>query len=204
MTQATVAVITAADRSMKAVAKAVADLAKVSADLTGLTVISEQLSDDIQQKESQLADLERQFDIDLRTKIAELNVRVLENEDSVLLDLLDKRGLEHISVSDVRQLKNDLAAALQGNDKAVEAAVQTATKELHAMYSAKLAAQESNHRVESANVAAEVSSLRAKNEFLAGEVDQLRKQIEAERQTRLQIAQADATRQGVVVNAGKQ
>lgn len=40
--------------------------------------------------------------------------------------------------------------------------------------------------------------------FLTGEIAALRGQIEAERNTRLEIAKADAGRQGVVVNAGKQ
>lgn len=195
--------ITVADRAAKAVSTAVANLQKASAELAQQASIFETLSADIQQKESQLANLDVQFDNAYRTKTAELNVRVLENGDGVLNTLLAERGLERISKIDVTQLRSDLSKATADNAEAIQSAVGAALSSAKAKHEAELATVNSNHAVETATLRAEAASKNERIEFLGGEIAALRKQLDDERNTRLAIAQADAGRQGVVVNAGK-
>ena len=78
------------------------------------------------------------------------------------------------------------------------------SKDLNAGWSAKVSAIQNQHAVETATLKAEAVSKDERIVFLTGEIAALRNQIEAERNTRLEIAKADAQRQGVVVNAGKQ
>ena len=197
-------VITVADRSMKAVSKAVADLVKVSTDLNTLVGVSENLSDDIQQKESQLAALGQQFEVELRTKKAELAVQVLEDETTTLQLLMAKRDLATVTTGELTKLAAELNEAQADRQADIKEAVTQVTKELNAASGAKLAAVENAHKVETATLKAESTSKDERITFLTVEIAALRNQIEAERSTRLEIARADAGRQGVVVNAGKQ
>ena len=197
-------IITVADRSVKAVAKAIAELLKVTADVGGLSTTAEQLADDIQMKESQLADLDRTIDNDFRTKKAQLALNVLENENATLKVLMANRNLATVTVDELEALAKELAATKAERDGAIEAAVVAASREINAAAGAKLAAQQSAHAVATAQASAQLESLADRNTFLTGEITALRGQIEAERNTRLEVARADAGRQGVVVNAGKQ
>lgn len=204
MTQATSQVITTADRSVKAVTVAVGSLQKVVAEMAAMGLVLETMTADIQQRESQLADIDRQMEVELRTAKANLNLSVLENEELTLQTLMGKHDLAHIKTDELTKLASELAAAQANTDSAVATAVTNASKELNSSWGAKVGAIENAHRVETATLKAESDSKNERISFLTGEIAALRAQIEAERNTRLAIAQADAGRQGVVVNAGKQ
>jgi len=192
------------DRATKNLTNAIASALKVTNDLAPLTEQVNELTSNIEQKEAQLAALNTDFDHQLRTRTAELNVRVKEAEDIVLGELMTRRGLAKIANSELDALNRALAEAKADNSEAISAAVKTAESALHAGYKAQLRDMQSKHEVESAQTNAKVSSLMERNEFLSQQIDALRVQIDAERTTRLEIARADAGRQGVVVNAGKQ
>lgn len=129
---------------------------------------------------------------------------VLENEELVMKNLMAKRNLAYVTADELTQLSKDLQAAKDGNQAAIDTAVAATTKELSAAASAQIASLKSAHAVETATLKAEAVSKDERITFLTGEIAALRGQIEAERNTRLEIAKADAGRQGVVVNAGKQ
>ncbi|WP_196784119.1 hypothetical protein, partial [Klebsiella pneumoniae] len=61
----------------------------------------------------------------------------------------------------------------------------------------------SQHKVELAEHKAQATAKNQRITDLEAQVAELRGQITAERETRLEIAKADAGRAGVVVNAGK-
>ncbi|HCB3444802.1 TPA: hypothetical protein MYV42_005646, partial [Klebsiella pneumoniae] len=61
----------------------------------------------------------------------------------------------------------------------------------------------SQHKVELAEYKAQATAKNQRISDLEAQVEELRGQITAERETRLEIARADAGRAGVVVNAGK-
>lgn len=198
------AIITAADRTIKNLQDVVAAASKAANDLTPLAEQASTLSADIQQKESELAALDQQYSMHERTLAAGLKIRVMEDENNVLDQLLESRGLAKITEDGLADLTAKLDNALNGVEAAVDAAVKSATQSLHAQHSAVVNNLKSTHAVDTATTAARVTALEDRNAFLVAEVTSLRSQIEAERNTRLEIARAEAGRQGVVVNAGKQ
>lgn len=201
---ATTALITTADRSVKTLQAAIAQLLKTSTELSALGVIVETQSADIQQNDSRLANIDAEFELKQRTAAANLNVAVLENEEQVMKSLMGKRNLAYVTADELTQLSKDLQAAKDGNQAAIDAAVAATTKELSAAANAQIASLKNAHAVETATLKAEAVSKDERITFLTDEIAALRGQIEAERNTRLEIAKADAGRQGVVVNAGKQ
>lgn len=201
---ATTSLITTADRSVKTLQAAIAQLLKTSTELSALGVIVETQSADIQQNDSQLANIDAEFELKKRTAAANLNVAVLENEDLVMKTLMAKRNLAHVTTDELTSLAKDLEAAKADNNAAIELAVTAAVREVRAVANSEKASMQNAHAVETATLKAEATSKDERIAFLTGEIASLRAQIEAERNTRLEIAKADAGRQGVVVNAGKQ
>ena len=201
---ATTSLITTADRSVKTLQAAIAQLLKTSTELSALGVIVETQSADIQQNDSQLANIDAEFELKKRTAAANLNVAVLENEDLVMKSLMAKRNLATVTTDELTSLAKDLEAAKADNNAAIELAVTAAVREVRAVANAEKSALQNAHAVETATLRAEATSKDERITFLTGEIASLRSQIEAERNTRLEIAKADAGRQGVVVNAGKQ
>ena len=128
---------------------------------------------------------------------------MLGNEDKVLGDLLKARGLVSIDPTEVQTLRDELYNAQTGNSQAIEDAVSQAQSSATRELNARLAAQTADHKVQIAELNANAGAKDQKITFLESQVAELRKQIDAERETRLAIAQAESGRQGVVVNAGK-
>lgn len=203
-TPATATLITTADRSVKAITAATAGLSKVVAEVVALGGISETLSADIQQKEGQLADLTRQLDLNTRTAAAELNVRVAEAENVVLHQLLSKNSLAWISNETLNQLQESLANARDTVEISVADAVKAAESALYGQFTAKLKTQEADFKVANAELVADLRAVKERNTFLSEELVKARADLTAERAARIEIAKAEAGRQGVVVNAGKQ
>jgi len=204
MSEPTNTLITTADRSVKAITAATAGLAKVVAEVVALGGIAETLSADIQQKESQLTDLERQLNINTRNAKAELAVRVAEAENVVLSSLLVKNDLARVSNATLQELQDNLTDARSNVDLRVADAVKSAESSLYAQFTAKLQKQESDFKVANAELVADLRAVKERNQFLADELVKARAELTAERDARIQIAKAEAGRQGVVVNAGKQ
>ena len=202
--EASTTVISVADRSVKAISAAVAGLSKVVGDINSLSTVAETLSADIQQKEGQLYDLNRQLDLNTRTAKAELAVRVAEDENGVLSNLLVKNGLARVTNSELAGLRTELDTTRANAAAATEAAVNAASQQLHARYGAQLKSLEAEHKVANAELVAELRAVNERNNFLVDELAKARQDLVAERDARIKIAQAEAGRQGVVVNAGKQ
>lgn len=196
-------VITVADRSAKAVVTATTALAKVAQELSLASQSLVTLSDEIQIKEGDLGALTAQFDTTFRTKQAELALRVLEDEDSVLGGLLQKRKLAHIAIADLSELRRALEEAQVTAAETITSAVTQAEKALHAKYTSEIATVKADHRVLSAEQEANSKAKDMRIEFLTAQVAQLQKTIDDERNTRLEVAKAESQRQGVVVNTGK-
>lgn len=197
-------VITVADRSVKAIGAATAGLSKVVAEVLALTATLENLSGDIQQKESQLADLTRQLDLNARNAKAELAVRVAEAETEVLHVLLAKNKLAKVTTDELQKLVDDLQTAKNTAAESIATAVKNAESALHAQYGSKLRSQEADFKVANAELVADLRAVKERNQFLTDELVKARQDLTAERDARIQIAKAEAGRQGVVVNAGKQ
>ncbi|HBR3028475.1 TPA: hypothetical protein L9R08_004197 [Klebsiella pneumoniae] len=115
-------VITVAERSTKALVKVVADSQKVLAELASMADSNVILAEEIEFKQGQLADIENQIASTEREAKAQLRLRVIENEDKVLAELMKARGYAVITFSDLDSLNSDLVAAKTDNDFAVSEA----------------------------------------------------------------------------------
>lgn len=196
-------VITVAERSTKALIKAIADGQKLYADLATLSQSTVTLTEEIEFKEGQLADINNQIASLERESKAELRLRVIENEDRVLSELMRSRGYAVITGAELNALNSELVAAKTDNDFAVSEASEAGYKSAAAKFGAENRELVSQHKVELAEHKAQATAKDQRISDLEAQVLELRDQITAERNTRLEIARADAGRAGVVVNAGK-
>ncbi|WP_154943594.1 hypothetical protein [Klebsiella grimontii] len=196
-------VITVAERSTKALVKVVADGQKLFADLATLSQSTVTLTEEIEFKQGQLADIETQIGNTEREAKAQLRLRVIENEDKVLSELMRARGYAVISHVELDALNSDLVAAKTDNDFSVSEAREAGYQSAAAKFGAENRELVSQHKVELAEHKAQATAKNQRISDLEAQVVELRSQITAERDTRLEIARADAGRAGVVVNAGK-
>ncbi|EPP4976012.1 TPA: hypothetical protein MJB77_12610 [Klebsiella pneumoniae] len=196
-------VITVAERSTKALVKVVADSQKVLAELASMADSNVILAEEIEFKQGQLADIENQIASTEREAKAQLRLRVIENEDKVLAELMKARGYAVITFSDLDSLNSDLVAAKTDNDFAVSEAREAGYQAAAAKFGAENRELASQHKVELAEHKAQATAKNQRISDLEAQVSELRGQITAERETRLEIAKADAGRAGVVVNACK-
>ncbi|MCM6691807.1 hypothetical protein M4C14_23025 [Klebsiella pneumoniae] len=109
-------VITVAERSTKALVKVVADGQKLFSDLASLAGSTVTLTEEIEFKQGQLADIENQIAASERESKAQLRLRVIENEDKVLAELMKARGYAVITHADLDALNSDLVAAKTDNE----------------------------------------------------------------------------------------
>lgn len=196
-------VITVAERSTKALVKVVADSQKVLAELASMADSNVILAEEIEFKQGQLADIENQIASTEREAKAQLRLRVIENEDKVLADLMKARGYAVITFSDLDSLNSELVAAKTDNEYAVSEAREAGYQAAAAKFGAENRELASQHKVELAEHKAQATAKNQRISDLEAQVSELRGQITAERETRLEIAKADAGRAGVVVNACK-
>ena len=196
-------VITVADRSTKALVVAIAGLGKITSDLSALGDITVKLADEIEFKQSQLDNLDVEFDNKFREASAELRLRIKEDESGVLKQLLTQFGLAYITTDALQTLQSDLAQASKDYSAELANAESTGFRKGAAEFQAKLKEAESAHRINVAELTAKSNAKDDKITMLEAQVAQLQSDIKAERETRLAIAQAESGRQGVVVNTSK-
>ncbi|HDR2377020.1 TPA: hypothetical protein QCH88_004261 [Enterobacter asburiae] len=196
-------VISVTERATKAVTAAATNLSKVVADLQTLAEGSEKISQEIQFKQQELGQIEVQFNEKLAEEKSKLKIKVLENEEGVLANLLKSRGLVAIEPSVVEELRNELAVAQDNNEDAINAAVADVKRSAAIELNAVKSNLESAHKVEMAELTANSKAKDDRIAMLTEQLEAARADLKAERETRLAIAQADAGRQGVVVNTGK-
>lgn len=196
-------VITVAERSTKALVKASGDMRKVAAELEGLAESSVHLTEEIEFKQGQLVEIQNQIANTEREAKAELRLRVIENEDAVLAELMKARKLALITNSDLNALNSELEVVKTNNEYAVSEAREAGYQAAAAKFGAENREMISQHNVELAEYRAQDNAKNLRISDLEAQVEEMRKQITAERETRVEIAKADAQRQGVVVNTAK-
>lgn len=196
-------VITVADRSTKALVVAIAGLGKITSDLSALGDITVKLADEIEFKQSQLDNLDVEFDNKFREASAELRLRIKEDESGVLKQLLTQFGLAYITSDALQTLQSDLAQANEDYSGMMADAESSGFRKGAAEFQAKLKEAESAHRINVAELTAKSNAKDDKIKMLEAQVAQLQSDIKSERETRLAIAQAEAGRQGVIVNTSK-
>lgn len=195
------------DKSTRALTSAAATLNKTLVELqNGVeALVQEQssLADDIHFKKEELKEIESQNDVAVRTAAADLRLRVKEDEEQVLTELLDSRNLITTTEEEQQVRTNELTIAVQRANQAEFVAVKEAEAKLHNHYKSQFAGLEATHKVEIAELNANAKADKQAITTLTEQVAQLREDLKAEREARVAMAEAAAKAQGVVVNTGK-
>jgi len=195
--------LTIVDKSTKALATAGANLTKTLTELNELSNFVPAMLEEIGLKQTELNQVSEQLDESVRVAKHDLKLKVMENEDKVLNDLLNKRGLANITTGEVESLRTGLESAIQSNEentkKTVAIAVNSAKSELQLEFMKK----ENDWKITEAELKSQEKSAQDKVTMLEAQVESLQATIEAERNARIEIASSDSKKQGVVVNNGK-
>lgn len=195
------------DKATRALNAAAATMNKTLSELqNGVeALVQEQssLADDIYYKGEELKAITEKTTAAERTAAAELRLRVKEDADAVLTELLSQRGLVTTTEAEVAELNEAVTLANQELNAAEYKAVREAEKSITAKYEAHILAMDSKHKVEIAELKANAKADNQHIVALTGQVNQLREDLKAEREARVAMAESAAKAQGVVVNTGK-
>ena len=191
------------DRASKNLQALLAAAVKATADLGTLTTESIAKAHEIEDLEAKAAELASANETARREAAAELKLRVKEDSDAVLSELLKAGNLARISESDLSNVRSELAARVAADDKELKTAVAVAVAAAQRDAKAEAAQVEATNKVEVAEKNATIEQQKMQLAFMTQQNADLRKQIEDERAARIAIAQADSAKQGVIVNTGK-
>ena len=195
---------TAIDRATKAAAKVAADAVKAANDLQAVVNAAAAQTVQMEDAQAKLDALDQEYSDKQRLAAAELNIRVSENEQKVMRELMKKNGMAEISQADLhikeRSSMDAIDSALRENERIKADFLNQAKAE----FNLQVGKLQSDHAVQMAQTKADLEAKDSKIAFLQSQLSYAQAQVEAERSTRLEVAKAEAQRQGVVVNAGKQ
>lgn len=192
--------ITVLTQANKALAKTTGDLYKVMTNLNNLVNVSGAMADKIALKQAELDAIEEKMDVEHRKAVAELKLRILEDEKKELERLLKKFSLAEITIEELEDLNEELSEAKTDYSETVEKAVSQAEKVLHASYGSKIAALNAEHKVNVAQKDADKIALELQIGFLKENVESLEETIRDEREARIRIAEAESKKLPVSVN----
>lgn len=189
-------VLTASDKATKAMGAAAAAL---ESSMSIATTALPELLVAIEEKQSELAQLTQTTDDAVRRSKVELELRVAENEDKVLADLLKKRGLALVTVAEVENMKLTIAKMEADMAGDIASAIAAASEKMAADHSLEITKLNSEHSVATAEANAKIGALQDKVSHLEAGLENARNDLTAERNARVAIAEAEAGRQPVVV-----
>lgn len=196
-------VVTIVDKSTKGLGAQIAALLKVTNELAAVGDRIPAMADEISMNQARLDAIAEETSIAQRKAAAELSLRVTENEDKVLSELMAKRSLATITKGELAILNTKLGTAEAFNQDEIVKAVDAAKATLTVEHKAELAQLNSDHAVKSATTTAALDAANAKISFLEAQVKSLQDTITAEREARVQEAEARSKAAGVTVNNGK-
>lgn len=192
--------MTAVEQTTKALVKVVADATKILSQIGSVAENIPAQLDEVALLQGKLDVLSEEHDEKLRKSKADLALRVYENEDKVLTDLMKKRGFATITIASLQELEEQIIVLKSDNEAEIKKAVAIAVNSANQVSTAELLAKEATWNVTKAELVAQERAAQSKVAMLETQVAQLQQTIIDEREARIQIAQADANKQGVVIN----
>lgn len=202
---------TAADKSAKSVVTATIGLDKVVQELVKQSSVLPELIEKTQEAQAiynqqeedakaKLAGIADETKLKVREAKVELDMQVRENESKVLTTLLDKNGLAHITKEEVNTLNQELVSVKADNAADIQKAVKAAVHNAESVAKSTLDKTVADHKVAVAQKDADIKSKDMQISFMQKTIDGLEATITAEREARIQVAQAESNKQGVTVN----
>lgn len=195
------------DASTRALAQQAATtnktIAQLVATIDGQVVEIQTNANTIADQENMIAANEKRIESEVRNAAAEIRLQVKEDRKAVLNTLLEEEGLVATTQAEIDQANQQIQEAEAKAARTEFDAVKAAESRLHADYKSQIAKINADNSVALAEFKANAKADQAQIESLKGQVEQLRKDIEAERNARITIAEHESKAAGVTINQGK-
>lgn len=182
--------ITAVTKATGALSKISIELQKQMSALGGFSETVHILAEDIEFKQQELTTIEQEISDAQRKANAELKLRILEDEDTVVKSILVNRGLTTIDADELNSLRNELAAAQYDNEDAINSAVAAQASKGKRELEAALTSAQLGHEVATANDTATITMLRTQLADAREANTELKQMLNEEREARVSIAKA--------------
>lgn len=195
-----VVVISAAGRAVNEILKATKAFSAAEAQFKVIQDELPALVEQIEIKQGELVEINQATEIAARQQAVELGLRVAENEDEVLTQLLESRDLAHISKEEVSTLTGELAKAQSDNKADVEKAVNAALSNERSSVALKAAEEGATVKVKAAEDKAKIESLEQQLTAAQEVAADLRLQLNAEREAGIKRAEAAGS---MTINTGQ-
>jgi len=183
---------TSTDKATKALIAAAKSLSTVVENLSSQVQETSVLTEEIQMKQATMDSLDESLEVALRKNKVETDLRISENEQVVLKELLKKHRKADVSSEEYESLVSEVASLRNDMDTRIGQAI-TAEAQKHV---AKSAAAESeliaNHRVDTAALKADMEALKFRNEYLVNQLDDYKTMLDEERKARVSVAESSA------------
>lgn len=172
------------------IAKGVAELNSASATISKLVQASEDLSLQVANKETQIAELDIQYAEKARQKEVELDLDFKANKESVVNSYLSENQKVAIAKTELASLQKELADTKANADAETKKQVAQVSSTLKSQYENDIRFIQSENKAIAAENASKIATLADKNTFLEGQVTKLYAQLDAERSAGIERAKA--------------
>lgn len=177
------------------ISKAVSELNNATETVNKLALQGEELSLQISNKEAQIAELETQYTEKSRQAEVEFNLNLKANQDRVVNEVLRNGGMESISTTELKALRQELETVKANTDSEVKKQVAIVTNTLTSKFDNDVRFLQAENKAVAADNASKIGVLAEKNKFLEEQVTKLYTQLDAERAAGIERAKASAVGQ---------
>jgi len=182
--------------------KSVIGLGKIVESISAVVGTHAETVYQIELADARLAEINAETETAVRESAAELALRIRENKEAVLAELLEDAGLATISQTDLDQLRDQLQDAVKSNADAIESAVSQTKSAAAAAASATKTAAEGALTVATAKLEADVAGLQSQIAFLKDGLAASKEEAKAIRDASVETAKANAPVAAIIT--GKQ
>lgn len=196
-------VTTVAQASTVKLNKATDALAKIVAELQGTNDSYEEIVTNIELKQAEMERLDTEFSEKEREMQADLKLRAKESASTLVNEILQSENKVSIDASELSSLRNELETIKTNFDKNVKAESEKAIAIITARHSGELKAKDLEFAAASATMKAELSTANDKIASYTNQINDYKAQITADREARVQEAQARGGQQITVQSDSK-
>lgn len=187
---ATGAVTTKAQLSAGKIERAVDGLEKVASELRSAANEHRELTEKIELKEGELANLELEYKEKERQMKLDLQMRAKEEAQRLVSEILTAEGKTSIEITELNKIKSELEALKADFDKNVKAEVAKTVSIISERHDSQLNAKELNFKAETATIKAQLETANDKVASLTSQISEYKNIIDEERKARVEEAKA--------------
>lgn len=197
------AVTTVAQASTVKLNKATTALSKIVDELQSTSESYDDLVRNIELKQAELDKLDVEFKEKIREMEADLKLRQKESASSLVQEILSSEGKVSIDAKELATITKELDAMKADFDKNVKAETEKAVAIISNRHAGEIRAKELEFAADSATMKAELATAKDRLDAANKQVDDYKQQITADREARVQEAQARGGQNITVQSEGK-